>query len=154
MGGGGGELRYEISQNAYIKLVLYARKHKTAAVNGVLVGRVSPQKNDIVEITDSVPRLSPVMKEEEHTTNNIIAGAKDSTPEVPEPQLDTFVACKSSNRFVSLRLVDSSRFSVLGSRWKVRVECACWTRTVLGSSWLLQGGENNENLKLVMVELD
>ncbi|KAK0587353.1 hypothetical protein LWI29_021419 [Acer saccharum] len=62
MGGGGGELRYEISQNAYIKLVLYARKHKTTAVNGVLVGRVSPQKNDVVEITDSVPRLSPVMK--------------------------------------------------------------------------------------------
>ncbi|KAK1575833.1 hypothetical protein Q3G72_008764 [Acer saccharum] len=62
MGGGGGELRYEISQNAYIKLVLYARKHKTAAANGVLVGRVSPQKNDVVEITDSVPRLSPVMQ--------------------------------------------------------------------------------------------
>ncbi|KAK3200047.1 hypothetical protein Dsin_023462 [Dipteronia sinensis] len=55
MGGGGGELRYEISQNAYIKLVLHARKHKTAAVNGVLVGRVSPQKNDVVEITDSIP---------------------------------------------------------------------------------------------------
>ncbi|KAK1576341.1 hypothetical protein Q3G72_013072 [Acer saccharum] len=54
MGGDGGELRYEISQNAYIKLVLYARKHKTAAVNGVLVGRVSPQKNDVVEITDSL----------------------------------------------------------------------------------------------------
>ncbi|KAH7521073.1 hypothetical protein JRO89_XSUnG0120600 [Xanthoceras sorbifolium] len=53
--GGGGELRYEISQSAYIKLVLHARKHKTAAVNGVLVGRVSPQKNDVVEITDSVP---------------------------------------------------------------------------------------------------
>ena len=51
----GGELRYEVSQNAYIKLVLHARKHKTAAVNGVLVGRVSPQKNDVVEITDSVP---------------------------------------------------------------------------------------------------
>ncbi|KAH7561236.1 hypothetical protein ACOSP7_016108 [Xanthoceras sorbifolium] len=28
---------------------------------------------------------------------------------VPEPQLETFVACKSSNRFVSLRLVDSER---------------------------------------------
>ncbi|KAK1575631.1 hypothetical protein Q3G72_007083 [Acer saccharum] len=62
MGGGGGELRDEISQNAYVKLVLYARKHKTAAVNGVLVGRVSHQKNDVVEITDSVPRLSPVMQ--------------------------------------------------------------------------------------------
>ncbi|TXG52187.1 hypothetical protein EZV62_021356 [Acer yangbiense] len=43
-------------------MVLYTRKHKTATVNGVLVGRVSPQKNDVVEITDSVPRLSPVMQ--------------------------------------------------------------------------------------------
>ena len=50
----GGELRYEIAQNAYIKLVLHALKHKTSAVNGILLGRVSPQ-NDVVEITDSVP---------------------------------------------------------------------------------------------------
>ncbi|XP_044473270.1 ER membrane protein complex subunit 8/9 homolog [Mangifera indica] len=52
---GHGELRYEISQDAYIKLVLHAQKHKTAAVNGVLVGRVSPRDDDVVEITDSVP---------------------------------------------------------------------------------------------------
>ncbi|KAM1806074.1 hypothetical protein ACFX11_029261 [Malus domestica] len=50
----GGELRYEIAQNAYIKLVLHALKHKTSAVNGILLGRVSPH-NDVVEITDSVP---------------------------------------------------------------------------------------------------
>ncbi|PRQ35124.1 putative ER membrane protein complex subunit 8/9 [Rosa chinensis] len=50
----GGELRYEITQNAYIKLVLHALKHKTSAVNGILVSRVSP-KNDVVEIIDSVP---------------------------------------------------------------------------------------------------
>ncbi|PON86332.1 ER membrane protein complex subunit [Trema orientale] len=50
----GGELRYEIGQNAYIKLVLHALKHKASAVNGVLLGRVSPT-NDVVEITDSVP---------------------------------------------------------------------------------------------------
>ncbi|KAH9652404.1 ER membrane protein complex subunit 8/9-like [Citrus sinensis] len=50
-----GELKYELSQNAYIKLVLQARKHKTAAVNGVLLGRVSPQNDAVVEIADSVP---------------------------------------------------------------------------------------------------
>ncbi|KAL9441847.1 hypothetical protein AB3S75_020362 [Citrus x aurantiifolia] len=50
-----GELKYELSQNAYIKLVLHARKHKTAAVNGVLLGRVSPQNDAVVEIADSVP---------------------------------------------------------------------------------------------------
>ncbi|BBH04407.1 Uncharacterised protein family UPF0172 [Prunus dulcis] len=50
----GGELRYEIAQNAYIKLVLHALKHKSSAVNAVLLGRVSSQ-NDAVEITDSVP---------------------------------------------------------------------------------------------------
>ncbi|EXC21515.1 hypothetical protein L484_014870 [Morus notabilis] len=51
----GGELRYEISQNAYIKLVLHALKHKTSGVNGVLIGRVSSQNDGVVEITDSVP---------------------------------------------------------------------------------------------------
>ncbi|KAL5548670.1 hypothetical protein UlMin_003901 [Ulmus minor] len=50
----GGELKYEIGQNAYVKLVLHALKHKTSAVNGVLLGRVSPG-SDVVEITDSVP---------------------------------------------------------------------------------------------------
>ncbi|CAB4281858.1 unnamed protein product [Prunus armeniaca] len=50
----GGELRYEIAQNAYIKLVMHALKHKSSAVNAVLLGRVSSQ-NDAVEITDSVP---------------------------------------------------------------------------------------------------
>ncbi|CAI9288711.1 unnamed protein product [Lactuca saligna] len=48
----GGECRYVIGQNAYIKLVLHALKNKTSAVNGVLLGRLS---GDIVEITDSVP---------------------------------------------------------------------------------------------------
>ncbi|MFS8004674.1 putative ER membrane protein complex subunit [Helianthus anomalus] len=39
-------------QNAYIKLVLHALNHKTSAVNGVLLGRIS---GEAVEITDSVP---------------------------------------------------------------------------------------------------
>lgn len=49
----GGEAKYEIHQNAYIKLVLHALKHRTSAVNGVLVGRLSG--DDTVEIVDSVP---------------------------------------------------------------------------------------------------
>ncbi|GJT56402.1 ER membrane protein complex subunit 8/9 [Tanacetum coccineum] len=44
--------RYSISQTAYIKLILHALKHKTSAVNGVLIGQLS---GDVVEITDSVP---------------------------------------------------------------------------------------------------
>ncbi|PWA56133.1 hypothetical protein CTI12_AA419220 [Artemisia annua] len=48
----GNDNRYSISQNAYIKLILHALKHKTSAVNGVLIGRLS---GDVVEITDSVP---------------------------------------------------------------------------------------------------
>ncbi|XP_059662370.1 ER membrane protein complex subunit 8/9 homolog [Cornus florida] len=52
----GGEMRYEISQNAYIKLVLHALKHTTSAVNGVLLGRVSGGgTSPVLEITDSVP---------------------------------------------------------------------------------------------------
>ncbi|KAJ6301782.1 hypothetical protein OIU77_015992 [Salix suchowensis] len=50
--GSGGELRYEISQNAYIKLVLHSLKHKTSAVNGVFLGRSC---DDVVQIIDSVP---------------------------------------------------------------------------------------------------
>ncbi|KAF2323847.1 hypothetical protein GH714_000815 [Hevea brasiliensis] len=33
----GGELKYDMSQNAYIKLVLHALKHRSSAVNGVLL---------------------------------------------------------------------------------------------------------------------
>jgi hypothetical protein len=51
----GGEVRYEISQNAYAKLVLHALKHKSSAVNAVLLGGPSSAHNDVVEITDSVP---------------------------------------------------------------------------------------------------
>ncbi|XP_050220216.1 ER membrane protein complex subunit 8/9 homolog [Mercurialis annua] len=48
-----GEVKYEISQNAYIKLVLHAIKHKSTSVNGVLLGRSN--QNDVVEIVESVP---------------------------------------------------------------------------------------------------
>lgn len=51
----GADIRYEISQNAYIKLVLHALKHKTASVNGILLGRVNPKDSSLVQITDSVP---------------------------------------------------------------------------------------------------
>ncbi|KAH0854193.1 hypothetical protein HID58_090130, partial [Brassica napus] len=43
---------YEISQNAYIKLVLHSLRHKTAAVNGVLVGRISPKDEGLLCVKD------------------------------------------------------------------------------------------------------
>lgn len=49
----GGETKYQIQQNAYIKLVLHAIKHKTSAVNGILLGRLSG--DGMVDIVDSVP---------------------------------------------------------------------------------------------------
>ncbi|OIS96922.1 PREDICTED: ER membrane protein complex subunit 8/9 homolog [Nicotiana attenuata] len=51
---GGGESNYEIHQNAYIKLILHALKHKTSSVNGVLLGRISGNDGN-VEIVESVP---------------------------------------------------------------------------------------------------
>ncbi|GAB2279802.1 hypothetical protein Dimus_014441 [Dionaea muscipula] len=50
-------MKYEIGQNAYIKLVLHALKHRTSAVNGVLVGRYIPGDGDngVVQISDAVP---------------------------------------------------------------------------------------------------
>ncbi|KAL0306230.1 UNVERIFIED_CONTAM: ER membrane protein complex subunit/9 [Sesamum radiatum] len=50
----GGEYRFEINQNAYIKLVLHALKHRTSAVNAVLLGR-SAGAGSAVEIVESVP---------------------------------------------------------------------------------------------------
>ncbi|KAI8552936.1 hypothetical protein RHMOL_Rhmol06G0306800 [Rhododendron molle] len=49
----GDNKRYEIGQNAYIKLVLQALNHKTSAVNWLLLGRLSAYNNDVVEITES-----------------------------------------------------------------------------------------------------
>ncbi|KAL0320898.1 UNVERIFIED_CONTAM: ER membrane protein complex subunit/9 [Sesamum radiatum] len=49
-----GEARYEINQTAYIKLVLHALKHRSAAVNGLILGRASSDAA-VVEIVDSVP---------------------------------------------------------------------------------------------------
>ncbi|XP_021769130.1 ER membrane protein complex subunit 8/9 homolog [Chenopodium quinoa] len=49
-----GDLMYEIGQNAYIKLVLHALKHKESSVNGVFVGRFDGGKG-VVEIVDAVP---------------------------------------------------------------------------------------------------
>ncbi|KAK6162262.1 hypothetical protein DH2020_002103 [Rehmannia glutinosa] len=46
--------RYEIHQNAYLKLVLHALKHRTSAINGILLGRSSAD-GATVEIVDSVP---------------------------------------------------------------------------------------------------
>ncbi|RDY08106.1 ER membrane protein complex subunit 8/9-like protein [Mucuna pruriens] len=51
---GSNGLRYEVAQNAYIKLVLHSLKHPTSAVNGILIGRISAS-NDVVEIADAVP---------------------------------------------------------------------------------------------------
>ncbi|KAF5180253.1 ER membrane protein complex subunit 8/9-like protein [Thalictrum thalictroides] len=49
----GGELKYQIGQNAYIKSVLHAIKHKTSAVNGILLGRLL--KDEVIEISDAIP---------------------------------------------------------------------------------------------------
>src|ERR1044072_1998870 len=48
------DLRYEVAQNAYIKLVIHSLKHPTSAVNDILIGRISPS-NDTVEIVEAVP---------------------------------------------------------------------------------------------------
>ncbi|KAL9259079.1 ER membrane protein complex subunit 8/9-like protein [Drosera capensis] len=58
-------MRYEISQNAYIKLVLHALKHKTSAVNALLVGRLVPGahgEDGLVEVVDSVPLFHSLLQ--------------------------------------------------------------------------------------------
>eukprot|EP00252_Welwitschia_mirabilis_P013168 TRINITY_DN29074_c0_g1_i1.p1 TRINITY_DN29074_c0_g1~~TRINITY_DN29074_c0_g1_i1.p1 ORF type:complete len:216 (-),score=41.00 TRINITY_DN29074_c0_g1_i1:388-1035(-) len=54
--------QYEICLNAYAKIVLHAVKHKSSAVNGILVGKLhkttdqdNAEKVESVEITEAVP---------------------------------------------------------------------------------------------------
>lgn len=51
--------KYHISERAYIKSVLHAVKHKTSAVNGILIGRVSGDGIEggdfTLHIVDAVP---------------------------------------------------------------------------------------------------
>ncbi|KAJ4747257.1 hypothetical protein LUZ62_051951 [Rhynchospora pubera] len=54
MGGSDESVKYELSQTAYIKLVLHALKHPSSAVNGILVGRLSSD-NATVQISDAMP---------------------------------------------------------------------------------------------------
>ncbi|KAG0496852.1 hypothetical protein HPP92_001369 [Vanilla planifolia] len=52
------DCRYQILQSAYIKLVLHALKHRTSAVNGLLLGRLSEDGGGgapTVQISDAVP---------------------------------------------------------------------------------------------------
>ncbi|MQM01020.1 hypothetical protein Taro_033772, partial [Colocasia esculenta] len=53
----GGECRYEIAQEAYVKLALHALKHRSSAVNGLLVGPLpaSSSSGAAVQIADAVP---------------------------------------------------------------------------------------------------
>ncbi|XP_078167105.1 ER membrane protein complex subunit 8/9 homolog [Carex rostrata] len=52
--GGSNEIKFELSQKAYIKLVLHALKHPSSAVNGILVGRLSSDTTTI-QIADVIP---------------------------------------------------------------------------------------------------
>ncbi|CAA6671965.1 unnamed protein product [Spirodela intermedia] len=54
----GGDCKYEIRQEAYVKLVLHALKHRASAVNGLLVGRLvdaAGSGSAGVQIVDAVP---------------------------------------------------------------------------------------------------
>lgn len=50
----GADCKYELSQSAYIKLVLHSLKHPSAAVNGLLVGRLVDDSST-VQIAEAVP---------------------------------------------------------------------------------------------------
>lgn len=54
----GGDCKYEIRQEAYVKLILHALKHRASAVNGLLVGRLVDAAGGGsagVQIVDAVP---------------------------------------------------------------------------------------------------
>nr|CAB3486585.1 unnamed protein product [Digitaria exilis] len=53
----GAECRYEVAQAAYVKLALHALKHPSAAVNGLLVGRLIEPSSipAVISVVDAVP---------------------------------------------------------------------------------------------------
>ncbi|KMZ70298.1 putative Neighbor of COX4 [Zostera marina] len=50
----GGDCKYEIGQNPYVKIILHALKHRNSAVNSLLIGRLLDDETTVC-ITDAVP---------------------------------------------------------------------------------------------------
>ncbi|KAJ0101230.1 hypothetical protein Patl1_03871 [Pistacia atlantica] len=158
-----GELRYEISQDAYIKLVLHAQKHKAAAVNGVLIGRVSPRNDDVVEVTDSVPlfhshlgllpnlEISLILIEEHYSSQGLfIVGYFHANERYDDAELNGVAKnigdhiCRYFPQAAVL-LLDSKKLEVLPKKIDQRPVMQLYIRDA-SKNWKLVGSDSGSRL--------
>ncbi|GER45952.1 ER membrane protein complex subunit 8/9 homolog [Striga asiatica] len=158
-----GESRYEIQQTAYLKLVLHALKHRTSAVNGVLLGRTSPD-GSTVEIADSVPLfhsqiglLSPleialIMIEEYYGEKGLsIVGyfhANERYDDYELPSVAKNIGDHITRYFhqAALLLLDNSKLEDLPKGKDRSPVVQLYTKD--GSSWKLVGSKGSNQLTL------
>ncbi|XP_065862720.1 ER membrane protein complex subunit 8/9 homolog [Euphorbia lathyris] len=157
---GGGEFKYEISQNAYIKLVLHALKHKSAAVDGVLVGRSS---DDVIEITDSVPlfhnhlgllpplEISLILMEEYYSSQGLgIVGYFHANERFDETELGTVAKNIGDHIFryfpqAAILLLDNKKLEALAKEKERSPIMQLYTRDT-SKNWKLVGSDTSSRL--------
>ncbi|CAN4097123.1 unnamed protein product [Withania somnifera] len=157
------ESTYEIDQNAYIKLILHASKHKTSAVNGVLLGRIS---GDAVEIVDSVPlfhsqiavlpplEIALLMIEEYYCDKGLsIVGYFHANERFDDSELGSVAKNIADHIYryfpqAAVLLLDNKKFETLSKEGKDRSPVTQLYTKDASRSWKLVGSDGGSRLKI------
>ncbi|XP_060199435.1 ER membrane protein complex subunit 8/9 homolog [Lycium barbarum] len=160
------ESTYEINQNAYIKLILHASKHKTNAVNGVLIGRISGDDNNAVEITESVPlfhsqigllpplEIALIMIEEYYCDKGLsIVGYFHANERFDDSKLGNVAKNIADHIYryfpqAAVLLLDNKKFETLSKEGKDRSPVMQLYTKDASRSWKLVGSDRSSRLKI------
>nr|XP_016439011.1 PREDICTED: ER membrane protein complex subunit 8/9 homolog [Nicotiana tabacum] len=158
------ESTYGIHQNAYIKLILHALKHKTSAVNGVLLGRVSG--DDTVEIVESVPlfhsqigvlpplEIALIMIEEYYCDKGlIIVGYFHANERFDDSELGNVAKNIADHIYryfpqAAVLLLDNKKFEALSKEGKDRSPVMQLYTKEVSRNWKLVGADASGPLKI------
>ncbi|KAM7504321.1 hypothetical protein LguiB_003225 [Lonicera macranthoides] len=161
----GGESGYQIDQNAYIKLVLHALKHKTSAVNGLLLGRLSSGSDLVVEITDSVPlfhsqigllpplEIALIMIEEFYSAQGLsIVGYFHANERFDDVELGSVAKNIGDHIYrylpqAALLLLDNKKLQAVSSGKDMTPVMQLYTRDA-SRTWKLAGSDGNSRLTI------
>ncbi|KAK3008695.1 hypothetical protein RJ639_015244 [Escallonia herrerae] len=162
----GGVSRYEIGQNAYIKLVLHALKHKTSAANGVLLGRLSgSDASPVVEVTDSVPlfhsqigvlaplEIALIMIEEHYGAQGLsIVGYFHANERFDDAELGNIAKNIGDHIYknlpqAALLLLDNKKLEALSKQKEMAPVMQLFTKDA-SKSWKLVGSDGSSRLLL------
>ncbi|XP_004248356.1 ER membrane protein complex subunit 8/9 homolog [Solanum lycopersicum] len=159
------ESTYEIHQNAYIKLVLHASKHKTSAVNGVLLGRISGD-SAVVEIVESVPlfhsqigvlpplEIALIMIEEYYFDKGLsIVGYFHANERFDDSELGSVAKNIADHIYkyfpqAAVLLLDNKKFETLSKEGKDRSPVMQLYTKDTSRSWKLVGSDGSSRLKI------